>query len=63
MMAQIPLILALSPVVGCAIGWAIDRFLKTSPIFTLILLLAGFAAGIKETWTIVRRASSDNSDT
>ncbi len=63
MMVQIPLILALSPVVGCAIGWAIDRVAGTRPIFTLVLLSAGFAAGVKETWTIIRRSSSDNSDT
>lgn len=59
MLISIPMILAASPVVGGAIGWAMDRFLGTRPLFTILLLAAGFAAGIKETWSLIRKASSE----
>ena len=55
----IPLILGLSPVVGCAIGWAMDRVFGTRPIFTILLLVVGFAAGVWETWNLIRRFSSE----
>ena len=53
---SIPLILGLSPVVGGALGWLLDRTFGTRPVFTALLLLAGFGAGVKETWTLIRRA-------
>ena len=60
MLISVPLILGLSPVIGCAMGWAIDRALGTRPVFTILLLAAGFAAGVRETWTLIRRATSEN---
>lgn len=59
MLVSIPLILGLSPVVGGAIGWALDRFLGTRPLFTILLLAAGFAAGMRETVDLIRRSSSE----
>jgi len=56
---SIPLTLGLSPVVGCAIGWGLDRLFHTRPVFMLVGLLAGFAAGIRETWSLIRRTSED----
>ncbi len=58
-MVQIPLILGLSPVVGGALGWGLDKILGTRPIFTALLLLVGFAAGIRQTWDLIRRFSSE----
>lgn len=58
-LVSIPTILAVSPVVGAAIGWVADRFFGTRPVFTLVFLLLGFAAGIKETWSLIRKASSE----
>lgn len=57
---SIPLTLGLSPLVGCAIGWGLDRLFRTRPLFTLLGLAAGFAAGIRETWMLIRRASDDS---
>jgi F0F1-type ATP synthase assembly protein I len=37
-----------------------DRALGTRPVFTILLLVAGFAAGVRETWTLIRRATSEN---
>lgn len=55
---SIPLILGISPVVGGAIGFGMDRLFGTRPVFTVLLLIAGFAAGVRETWTLIRKASS-----
>ncbi len=54
---SIPLVLGLSPVVGCAIGFGLDKLFHTSPVFTILLLVLGFAAGIRETWMLIRRSS------
>lgn len=56
-LVSIPLILGLSPVVGGALGWALDKLFGTRPVFTIVLLLLGFAAGVRETWTLIRRSS------
>ena len=58
---SIPLTLGLSPVVGCAIGWALDRLFHTRPLFTLVGLGAGFAAGAIEMWKLIRRTTEDSS--
>ena len=58
-MMSIPLTLGLSPVVGCALGWGLDRLSGTRPLFTLLLLALGFAAGVRETWKLIRRSSSE----
>ena len=54
-LVSIPLLLGLSPVVGGALGWALDRVFGTRPAFLAILLLAGFAAGIRETWKLIKK--------
>ena len=59
---QIPLTLGLAPVIGGAIGWALDRFFGTRPFFTLFALTAGFIAGFRETWLLVQRVLSDEDD-
>ena len=56
---QIPLTLGLAPVIGGAIGWALDRFFGTRPFFTLFALTAGFIAGLRETWLMIQRVSKD----
>ncbi|MBI1952857.1 MAG: AtpZ/AtpI family protein [Candidatus Omnitrophica bacterium] len=59
MLVSIPLILGLSPVVGGFFGWILDRALGTRPLFLILLLAAGFAAGIRETWLLIRKASEE----
>lgn len=54
---SIPLMLGLSPVVGGALGWGLDKWLGTRPVFTILLLFLGFAAGVRETWKLIRRSS------
>ncbi len=57
---SIPLVLGISPVIGCAIGWMIDRWLGTRPLATILFLGLGFAAGVRETWLIVQRAFKED---
>ncbi len=43
---QMAMDLVLAPVLGAGIGWVIDRYAGTKPVFLLILLGLGIAAGI-----------------
>ncbi len=56
-LVSIPLILGLSPVVGGAIGFGMDRLFGTRPVFTILFLAVGFAAGVRETWSLIRKYS------
>ncbi|WP_428395447.1 AtpZ/AtpI family protein [Lichenicoccus sp.] len=40
-------------VVGLAIGWGLDAWLRTRPVFTIIFVLLGGAAGIVNVWRSV----------
>ena len=39
-------------VVGVAIGWLLDRWLGTRPVFLGIFVLLGGAAGIRNVWRV-----------
>ncbi|MGB8542393.1 MAG: AtpZ/AtpI family protein [Candidatus Acidiferrales bacterium] len=51
---QLPLTMISSIVIAGGAGYLLDRWLHTSPAFTLILGFLGFGAGI---WDIIRRLS------
>lgn len=51
----IPFILAVSPIVGWLIGHALDKWLGTPPFFMFVFLVFGFAAGVRETYRIIKR--------
>ena len=40
-------------VVGVAIGWALDRWLHTSPGFLVLFVLMGGAAGVANVWRML----------
>ncbi len=40
--------------VGAGIGWLLDRWLATSPAFSIIFFLLGVAAGV---WNVIRATS------
>jgi ATP synthase protein I len=52
-------ILPAAAVVGCAIGWYLDRWLHTSPLLTVLLGFLGAAAGFFELLRILKRAEKD----
>jgi ATP synthase protein I len=41
-------------IVGAAIGWALDRLLRTNPAFLILFFLLGVAAGV---WNVIRLTS------
>lgn len=54
---ELPFIMIACIVIAGGAGYLIDRWLHTSPAFTLILGLLGFGAGV---WDIIRRLSHSN---
>jgi len=48
---------ALSVVIGVAIGYYLDKRLKTFPFMTIFWLLIGFAAGLKNLYRELKKIS------
>jgi F0F1-type ATP synthase assembly protein I len=53
---ELPVLLVASVGIGGGVGYFLDKRLHTSPIFTLILGLLGFAGGMIQ---LVKRLSKD----
>ena len=53
---ELPFIPIVTVMIGGGAGYLLDRRLHTMPLFTLILGLVGFAAGIRE---ILRRVGKE----
>jgi len=53
---ELPFLLVASVAIGGGAGYFLDKSFHTSPVFTLILGLLGFAGGMIQ---IVRRLSKD----
>ena len=51
--------LALLLVAGLAVGWVIDRFAHTLPIFTLVGLVVGIAAATRYAYAEFRKFYRD----
>jgi ATP synthase protein I len=47
-------------IIGVVLGYLIDKFLSTFPVFSLIFLLAGFVAGIREIQRFVRKVNRED---
>lgn len=43
-------------IIGIALGYLIDNFIHTFPLFSIIFLMAGFAAGIREIFRFIKKA-------
>jgi F0F1-type ATP synthase assembly protein I len=54
MALELPFIMVACTLIAGGAGYLVDRWLHTSPAFTLILGFLGFGAGI---WDMVRRLS------
>lgn len=44
-------------VIGIIMGYLIDKFIGTFPLFSIIFLMAGFAAGVKEIFRFIRKVN------
>jgi ATP synthase protein I len=54
---ELPFVIIGGVVIGGGIGYLIDRWAHTSPVFTLIVGLLGFGGGV---WDILRRLSRED---
>lgn len=59
LLATIPFLLAVPPVLGLLIGQFLDNRFDTNPIFTIVLLILGFVAGGRETASVIKKANRD----
>ena len=60
LLSSIPFILALAPIVGFLLGKFLDQKLRTQPWLSLILLVLGFVAGVRETIKIVKLSQQED---
>jgi F0F1-type ATP synthase assembly protein I len=56
---ELPFLLVATIAIGGGAGYFLDEWLHTSPVFTLILGLLGFAGGMIQ---LVRRLSKDTKE-
>lgn len=59
---SIPLTLASAPTIGFLAGWFLDRAWGTFPWLTVVLLVLGFVAGVREVWRAAKRTEKDGPD-
>ena len=60
LLATIPFILALAPIVGFVIGNWLDAKFRTKPWLGVVMLVLGFVAGIRETIQIIKLAQRED---
>ena len=59
LLTTIPVLLAVSPLIGFFMGRFLDQKLDTDPIFTIVFLILGFIAGARQTARVIRLASKE----
>jgi ATP synthase protein I len=52
--------MGISLVIGLAIGYYIDRFFGTKPIFLIIFMIFGLAAGMKRVYALWKKAEKED---
>ena len=52
--------MGISLAVGLAIGYYLDRYLKTSPVLTILFMLFGLAAGMKRLYSLWKKAEKED---
>lgn len=62
MLGTLPFMLAIPPVAGVLIGRWLDERVGTTPLFTVVFVIMGFVAGIREVLNVLKKAelNSDN---
>jgi ATP synthase protein I len=51
--------MVLAIVVAIAIGYYLDKWFKTSPVFFLIFMVLGIVAGFRNIYVVMKRAEKD----
>ncbi|MCP3678619.1 MAG: AtpZ/AtpI family protein [Deltaproteobacteria bacterium] len=55
LLASLGISMVIATFIGLAIGIYLDRYLSTSPIFTIIFMVLGIAAGFRNIYLLVKR--------
>ena len=50
--------MAVPPIAGLLIGRYLDKKFNLQPVFTIVLLLLGFAAGVREVALVIKKANA-----
>jgi ATP synthase protein I len=59
LLTSIPFLMGVPPVVGLLIGRYLDKKISSAyPVFTIIFMLLGFAAGVREVVLALRKANA-----
>lgn len=58
LLTTIPFLMAVPPVAGLLIGRYLDKKFNLQPVFTIVLLLLGFAAGVREVALVIKKANA-----
>ena len=59
MLLAIPSLLVVSPLVGFFLGKFVDRWLESSPLWSIVGLVLGFVAAGREIYLITRRVQAE----
>ena len=59
---RISIELIISIIIGATLGWYIDKWFDTKPIFFIIFLILGIMSGIKTAITSSRQLYEDNNN-
>jgi ATP synthase protein I len=60
LLGTIPFMLAIPPIAGVFIGKWIDAKAGTTPAFTIVFVILGFVAGIREVANVLKKANQDS---
>jgi len=60
LLSTIPFLMAAPPVIGLLIGRYLDNRFHTNPVLTIVLLIAGFAASVREVASVIRKVNDEN---
>lgn len=62
-LSSIGIEMGVATMIGLAMGWAIDKYVfneRYKPLFTMIFLTFGFAAGIKNLIILIKKTAEKN---
>ena len=62
LLGTLPFMLAVPPVAGVLIGRWLDERFGTTPLFTVLLVIMGFVAGIREVLNVLKKADLNSDD-
>jgi len=62
LLTTIPFLMAVPPIAGLLIGRYLDNRFSLQPLFTIVFMLLGFAAGVREVRLVLKKANAPDED-